>query len=113
LKEFNNFLIEDGTIEWKCGADLSQDTFYIESIPVNYKQYTSSNGIHMFSVFVRKPFISPAPEKEVTSQKWISGELFTYYHDWKIEFCTEDIFDCMSSGIPHKHASNRVLARKM
>lgn len=35
LKEFNNFIIEDGTIEWKCGADLSQDTFYIESLPVN------------------------------------------------------------------------------
>jgi hypothetical protein len=35
LKEFNDFMIEDGTIEWKCGADLSQDTFYIESLPVN------------------------------------------------------------------------------
>ncbi len=35
MKEFNNFIIEDGTIEWKCGADLSQDTFYIESIPAN------------------------------------------------------------------------------
>lgn len=35
LKEFNDFMIEDGTIEWKCGADLSQDTFYIESLPVS------------------------------------------------------------------------------
>ncbi|NLW46505.1 MAG: DUF2442 domain-containing protein [Firmicutes bacterium] len=34
MKEFNDFIIEDGTIEWKCGADLSPDTFYIESIPV-------------------------------------------------------------------------------
>jgi hypothetical protein len=35
LKEFNDFMIEDGTIEWKCGADLSQDTFYIESLPAS------------------------------------------------------------------------------
>jgi hypothetical protein len=35
LREFNDFMIEDGTIEWKCGADLSQDTFYIESLPVS------------------------------------------------------------------------------
>lgn len=35
IKEFNDFMVEDGTIEWKCGADLSQDTFYIESLPAN------------------------------------------------------------------------------
>ena len=29
--EFNQFEIVDGTVEWKCGADLSQDTFYLES----------------------------------------------------------------------------------
>lgn len=34
IEEFKNFKIEDGTIEWRCGADLSQDTFYIESIPL-------------------------------------------------------------------------------
>jgi hypothetical protein len=41
LKEFNNFLIDDGTIEWRCGADLSQDTFYIESKPIN----TANNAL--------------------------------------------------------------------
>lgn len=29
--KFLDFIIEDGTIEWKCGADLSPDTFYLES----------------------------------------------------------------------------------
>jgi hypothetical protein len=43
LKEFNDFMIEDGTIEWKCGADLSQDTFYIESMPVNNTNNALSN----------------------------------------------------------------------
>lgn len=33
LDNINKFQIIDGTIEWECGADLSQDTFYLESIP--------------------------------------------------------------------------------
>ena len=31
VNEFSDFKIVDGTIEWRCGADLSPDTFYIES----------------------------------------------------------------------------------
>jgi tellurite methyltransferase len=78
----------------------------------NYKRFTSPNGLNVFSVFVKKPFIAKAPDWEITARKWISGELFTYYHDWRIEHCTEEIFDCMSSGIPHQHAINRIVARK-
>jgi len=78
----------------------------------NYREYTNPGGLNVFSVFVRKPFIGPAPDAEKTAYKWISGELLTYYHDWKIEFCTEEIFDCMSSGVPHQHVVNRVIARK-
>ncbi len=56
--------------------------------------------------------IGKAPDAEKTVHSWISGELLTYLHDWKIEFCTEDIIDCMSSGVPHQHAVNRIVARK-
>lgn len=79
----------------------------------NYKAFTSDNGIHMFSVFVKKPFIAPAPDGEATSKTWISGELLTHYHDWLVEHCTEEIFDCMSGGVAHKHCTDRVLARKV
>lgn len=79
----------------------------------NYKKFTNKNGINMFSVFVNKPFIAPAPEKETNSYKWKSGELLTLYHDWKIEFSIEEIFDCMSSGVHHKHATNIILATKL
>lgn len=34
-EELYEFQIVDGTIEWECGADLSQDTFYLESIPAS------------------------------------------------------------------------------
>lgn len=30
--EFHKFSIVDGTIEWDCGSELSNDTFYINSI---------------------------------------------------------------------------------
>jgi tellurite methyltransferase len=79
----------------------------------NYREFTSAGGIHAFSVFVDKPFIPPAPDAEETAHRWISGELLTYYHDWQIEYCTEETFDCMSSGVPHQHAVNRIVARNL
>ncbi|ACL19027.1 transcriptional regulator, XRE family [Desulfitobacterium hafniense DCB-2] len=78
----------------------------------NYKQFTNPNGLHIFNVFVNKPFIDPPPEKEPTACKWVSGELFTHYHDWLIQECSEVIFDCDSSGILHQHAMNKVIAQK-
>lgn len=65
----------------------------------------------VFSTGVQ-PFIAGAPDAESTSHSWISGELLNHYQDWRIEFTTEEIFDCMSSGVPHQHAISRVVARK-
>ena len=79
----------------------------------NYKSHVSLNGIVAFQAFVKKPFIVRPPEKEKNEQFWKSGELFLHFHDWYIEFCSEYIFDCNSSGIPHKHAANRLFARKI
>jgi len=78
----------------------------------NYREHTCPGGLNAFSVFVKKPFIARAPDGEKTAHRWISGELLTYYHGWRIEHCTEEVFDCMSSGVPHQHAVNRVIARK-
>ena len=78
----------------------------------NYKQFTSPKGISALSVFVRKPFIPRPPDAEGTSHPWRSGELMSYYWNWEIIYSTEEIFDCMSSGTPHKHAVNRLIARR-
>lgn len=83
-----------------------------EEIFCNYKKFTNIGGIHVFNVFVEKPFIEGPPEKEPNAYKWISGELLTYYHDWEIIKFEEVIFKCNSSGIPHKHAMNRMIAKK-
>jgi tellurite methyltransferase len=78
----------------------------------NYKECTSPNGINVLSVFVFKPFIPKSPEVEEPSFPYRSGELMGYYWDWEILHSTEEIFDCMSSGIPHKHAVDRIIARR-
>lgn len=82
-------------------------------ILTNYMEHTNPSGLNVFSVYVKKPFILKAPDAESTANYWSSGELFTHYHEWLIEYCTEEIFDCNSSGIPHKHATNRIIARKV
>jgi tellurite methyltransferase len=79
----------------------------------NYKEFTNPDGLHVFSVIIEKPFIPKAPDAEETAHKWISGEIFTHYSDWKIEYCEEAIFDCKSGGIPHQHAVNRIIAKKV
>jgi tellurite methyltransferase len=82
-----------------------------DEIMSNYKAHVRKQGIVSFQVFVEKPFIPPAPERESPSHFWRSGQLFTYFHDWYIEQCAECVFDCNSSGIPHRHADNRLFAR--
>ena len=105
LAEEFDVLFSTGVLQY-VPPEQRQDLF------ANYREHTNPGGLNVFSVFVKKPFIVRAPDEEKTAHRWISGELFTYYHDWKIEFCTEEIFDCMSSGVPHQHAVNRIIARK-
>ena len=105
LTEEFDVLFSTGVLHY-IPQDLREDVFS------NYREFTKPGGMNVFSVLVKKPFIQEAPDGEKTAHKWISGELMSYYHDWRIEFCAEEIFDCMSSGVPHQHAVNRVIARK-
>jgi len=83
-----------------------------EEIINDYKIHTNINGINVFNVFVEKPFIAPPPENEEHSHLWRSGQLLAYYHDWFIEDFSESVFDCVSSGIRHKHAMNELYSRR-
>ena len=77
-----------------------------------YQARTAVDGVHAMNVFVQKPFIAPPPEIE-TSYDWHTGELFSLYRDWKMERCEEIIFDCDSSGVPHQHCMDVMIARKI
>lgn len=78
------------------------------------KEHTTDNGIHALNVFVKKPFISRAPDASDEEERypWYSGELFGYYHDWFFHTCQEEIFHCNSSGIPHRHCMDTLIAQK-
>lgn len=80
------------------------------------KQHTAPGGIHVLNVFIRKPFLAPAPdmeEQERNADPWYSGELFEYYHDWRFHLQQEKIFDCTSGGEPHQHCMASMIAEKM
>ena len=80
------------------------------------KEHTADNGINALNVFVHKPFIKRAPDLTRDEEKrhpWHSGELFGYYYDWLFHTCREEIFDCDSGGIPHKHCMDTLIAQKI
>lgn len=79
------------------------------------KMHTTDHGINVLNVFVKKPFISSPPdieESEIDAGDWKSGELFMYYHDWLFKKNEEIIFECNSSGIPHRHCMDVLIAEK-
>jgi transcriptional regulator with XRE-family HTH domain len=79
------------------------------------KSHTKEGGINAINVFVEKPFLKQPPDSEISEYKvkWHSGELFTYYHDWLFHKNDEEIFDCNSGGIPHKHCMDILIAEKL
>ena len=87
-----------------------------ENVVNNLKAHTATNGINVINVFVEKPFIPLPPDTEkgeFVVDSWKSGELFMYYHDWLFHKNEEWIFDCNSSGIPHKHCMDVLIAEKV
>lgn len=78
----------------------------------NYKEHTADGGLHALNVFVNKPFIRRSIDKDSSVTQWISGELFTHYADWLIDWCGESVFDCMSGGVPHQHCMDTMYAIK-
>ena len=81
-----------------------------DEIMEDYRFHVNGGGLVAFQAFVAKPFIAPPPEIEEHAYLWKSGQLFGYFHDWRIMHCSENVFDCASSGVPHQHADNRMLA---
>ena len=76
----------------------------------NYKDFTNPNGLHVHTVPVHKSFIPKNPQDDPLEQDWISGEILTYYHDWKIEYFSEEIQDDIFSD--YKLPINRIIARE-
>lgn len=78
-----------------------------------YKLHTCFGGLNAHLVFVEKPFIKTAPDWNKNEFYYLSGELAGYYWDWEIVQCGERIIECNSTNIPHQHAVNYIIARKV
>jgi len=78
-----------------------------EEIILNYKSHTNPGGIHAFTVPINKPFLPKNPEDDRLEQDWRSGEILSHYHDWKIDYFSEQILDD-PSGYPF--TVNRLIA---
>ena len=81
-----------------------------EEILSDYKRLTTAGGIHAHMVPIHKPFIPTDPQADEQEQSWRSGEILTYYHDWKLEFFIEEIVDDIKSE--YEFAFNRLIARE-
>ena len=74
---------------------------------------TASGGLAYFNVFVEKPFLPLPPDWDREEKMWRTGELFTYFADWKLHRIEEVIFDDDSNGVPHRHCMDTLLAEKI
>ena len=79
-------------------------------IIANYKRFTNPGGIHVHMVPIHKPFIPQNPLDDSLEQDWISGEILTHYHDWKIEYFSEEVQDDIFSD--YKFPINRIIAKE-
>ena len=74
---------------------------------------TKTDGIVYINVFVEKPFLPLPPDWDIEEKLWKTGELFTFFADWKAERIDEVIFEDKSGGIPHHHCMDTIVCRKM
>lgn len=77
-----------------------------------YKRQTRPGGLHAFMVIVDKPFVPAPPDDDPQVYLMKSGEIFTYYHDWRFLLFEEKIIGCNSSGVDHQHCVNLMMAVK-
>lgn len=77
------------------------------------ERLTNLHGLVYFNVFVEKPFIELPPDWDIEEKMWKTGELFTYFADWKFHRIDETIFEDTSGGKPHLHCMDTIICEKM
>ena len=101
-----DIIYSTGTVQYL--SDRNKKAFF-EKI----QKITKPDGIVFINVFVEKPFLELPPDWDKEEKMWRSGELFTYFADWKTERIDEVIFEDRSSGVPHFHCIDTIVCRKV
>lgn len=100
-----DIIYSTGTIQYLFDENKKEFFEKIEKI-------TKMNGVVFFNVFAEKPFLELPPDWDIEEKMWKSGELFTYFSDWKIHHIEEAIFEDDSGGIPHLHCMDTIICEK-
>lgn len=79
----------------------------------NYRQWAAPGAVVAVNAFVAKPFLAVPPDWGADEHFFTSGELLMYFADWEVLRCEETVFDCCSGGVPHRHAMNTLIARRI
>ena len=85
----------------------------IEGFFEKVNRITNKGGIVYFNVFVDKPFLPLPPDWDKEEKLWKTGQLFTYFADWKVHKLQEIIYEDNSGGIKHYHCMDTIMAEKM
>ena len=101
-----DIIYSTGTIQYLF--DENKENFFAK-----IKKMIKPNGIVYLNVFVEKPFLELPPDWDIEEKMWRSGELFTFFSDWKMERIDEVIFEDSSGGIPHYHCMDTIICRKI
>ena len=114
VADINDFQIDETfDIIYSTGTIQYLDDDRIDAFFDKVQKMTAVNGINWFNVFVDKPFIPLPPDWDIGEKMWPTAKLFTYYPDWRFERIDETVFECHSSGIPHLHCMDVLVARKV
>ena len=100
-----DIIFSTGTVQYIF--DENKEAFFKK-----LEKITKPNGIVFINVFVEKSFLELPPDWDKEEKMWKSGELFTYFSDWKFEKIDEVIFEDNSGGIPHYHCMDTIICRK-
>ncbi len=77
-----------------------------------FRADTASGGIHAVNVFVAgRPAREPG-DTDPNDRPFRPGELRMYYRGWEILESRAVIFGCSSTGVPHRHALELIVARR-
>ena len=106
IDEQYDIIYSTGTVQYLF--DENKKTFFEK-----LEKITKPNGIVFINVFVEKSFLSLPPDWDKEEKMWKSGELFTFFGDWKFERIDEIIFEDDSGGIPHYHCMDTIICRKV
>ena len=119
--EINAYVDDINTFETNEKFDIVYSTGTIQYLFDENKKHffdkiehiTKKNGFVFFNVFVDKPFLELPPDWDIEEKMWKSGELFSFFPNWKFHKIDETIFEDNSNGIPHFHCMDTIICEKV